>query len=202
VARPRTTSDEAILRAAGGVLGRLGPGRLTLAAVAAEAGLAPATLVQRFGSKRGLLLALARQATPAVRDRFARAREGSPGPLQALHTALGGMAATVRTPQDLASSIAFLRLDLTDPDFHLLAAEHARAVREEITALLREAADAGDLRPGTGTGALARSVQIAYNGVLIVWALTGEGGDLLDVLRADLDHLLAPYRPGGHPPQV
>ncbi|MCA1563440.1 MAG: TetR/AcrR family transcriptional regulator, partial [Acidobacteria bacterium] len=38
------------------VMARLGPVRLTLADVAREIGLSPATLVQRFGSKRGLLL--------------------------------------------------------------------------------------------------------------------------------------------------
>ena len=47
--------DAAILRAAAEVIGRTGPARFTLAAVASEVGLVPATLVQRFGSKRGLL---------------------------------------------------------------------------------------------------------------------------------------------------
>ena len=34
---------------------RLGPTQLTLADVAKEAGVVPATLIQRFGTKRGLL---------------------------------------------------------------------------------------------------------------------------------------------------
>ncbi|MFC5751353.1 TetR/AcrR family transcriptional regulator [Actinomadura rugatobispora] len=198
MARPRTTSDEAILRAAARVLGRLGPGRLTLAAVAAEAGLAPATIVQRFGSKRGLLLALARQAGPGVRRYFEDARrQAAPGdaPLEILHAALGAMAATVRTPEEMANSLAFLQLDLADPEFREPAAVHFGIVREEITALLREAAATGGLAPGTGTAALARSVHVAYNGVLIVWAMTGEGGTLREALRTDLDRLLAPHRP-------
>jgi AcrR family transcriptional regulator len=48
--RPRTIGDEAVLRAAAGLMGRVGPGKLTLARVAEEVGLSPATLVQRFGS--------------------------------------------------------------------------------------------------------------------------------------------------------
>ncbi|MFF5259766.1 TetR/AcrR family transcriptional regulator [Actinomadura viridis] len=194
MARPRTTSDEAILRAAARALGRLGPGRLTLGVVAEEAGLAPATLVQRFGSKRGLLLALARQAGPGARDHFARARHDHPVPLDALYAALGEMAATVRTPEDMAFSVAFLQLDLTDPEFRDLAAAHTRIVGEEIAALLESAASAGSLAPGTDTAALARSVQITYNGVLILWSLAGHGDDLVQTLRADLDRLLAPHR--------
>jgi len=56
--RPRTTSDEDLLKAVHAVVTRLGP-NLTLADVAKEAGVSAATLVQRFGSKRGLLLAFA-----------------------------------------------------------------------------------------------------------------------------------------------
>ena len=50
--RPRTHSDDALLDATFRAVGAVGPARLTLADVAREAGVAPATLVQRFGSKR------------------------------------------------------------------------------------------------------------------------------------------------------
>src|SRR5438874_2348746 len=59
--RRRATTDEAILMATHSAVTRLGPTRLTLADVAREAGISPATIVQRFGSKRGLLLARAVQ---------------------------------------------------------------------------------------------------------------------------------------------
>ena len=73
--RPRGIDDAAILRATVDVIGRVGPVGLTLAAVAAEVGLVPGTLVQRFGSKRGLLLALA-EAGREGRGRAARAGPG------------------------------------------------------------------------------------------------------------------------------
>src|SRR6266705_415794 len=53
--RPRETSDEEILAAAARVMQRRSPAELTLADVAREAGVVPATLIQRFGTKRGLL---------------------------------------------------------------------------------------------------------------------------------------------------
>jgi len=61
--RKKITPDGDVLAATLRVVARVGPGRLTLAAVAKEAGLAPATLLQRFGSKRGLLLAVAQVGT-------------------------------------------------------------------------------------------------------------------------------------------
>ena len=58
--RPRETSDEEILAATGRVMQRLGPTQITLADVAREAGVVPATIIQRFKTKRGLLLAACR----------------------------------------------------------------------------------------------------------------------------------------------
>ena len=71
--RPRTKPDAAVLEAAGRVFGTVGPG-FTLADVAKEAGLAPATLVQRFGSKRGLLLAVSKLAAEGADACFAQIR--------------------------------------------------------------------------------------------------------------------------------
>ncbi|MFI0445978.1 TetR family transcriptional regulator [Actinomadura sp. 6N118] len=194
MARPRTTSDEAILGATARALGRLGPGRLTLNAVAAEAGLSPATLVQRFGSKRGLLLAFVQRAERGARRPFERARQDHGSPLDALRAAMAALASDVGTPEELANSLGLLQLDLTDPEFREHARTFTRVTREEISALLTEAVTAGELAAGTDPARLARSVQVAYNGTLIVWALDGDG-PLPDALRADLEVLLAPHRP-------
>lgn len=56
--RPRTITDESLLEAALAILHQRGPGAVTFAAVSGVSGLAPATLVQRFGSKDGLLEAV------------------------------------------------------------------------------------------------------------------------------------------------
>ena len=48
-------SDEEVLDRALPLIGRAGPTGFTLADVAAEVGLAPATLIQRFGDKKTLI---------------------------------------------------------------------------------------------------------------------------------------------------
>jgi AcrR family transcriptional regulator len=57
MARTKQRSDEALLDAAMPALFAKGPGEFTLGDVARAVGLSPATLVQRFGSKQGLVLA-------------------------------------------------------------------------------------------------------------------------------------------------
>jgi AcrR family transcriptional regulator len=170
-----------------------GPARLTLAHVAAESGVAPATLVQRFGSKRGLLLALARQGASFTKDEYAAIRAAHPSPLTALFAVAECMAGMAPTPEELANHLAFLNVDLTDPDFHQLALQQSRAARREIRALLDEALATGELMK-CDTDRLARSVQVMFGGGLIAWAIEREGS-ASDWLRDDLEALLEPYRP-------
>ena len=60
--RRRKAEDDEVFAALVRVMLRCGPAELTLAAIAAEAGVTASALVQRFGSKRALLLAHARHA--------------------------------------------------------------------------------------------------------------------------------------------
>jgi AcrR family transcriptional regulator len=55
-ARPRKVSDDDVFSATHRVMQRVAPGELTLAEIALEAGVTAGALVQRFGSKRALLL--------------------------------------------------------------------------------------------------------------------------------------------------
>jgi AcrR family transcriptional regulator len=189
--RPRTATDEALLEATARAVARHGPARLTLAHVAAEAGLAPATLVQRFGSKRGLLLALARQGSAATGREYAALRERNPSPLAALYAVAECMAGMAPSPEELANHLAFLHIDLTDPDFHKLALAQSRAARAEIQSFLDDAVKARELT-ACDTAKLARAVQVTLGGGLIAWAIEREG-TAGEWLRDDLQTLLEPY---------
>lgn len=169
-----------------------GPARLTLADVAAEAGLAPATLVQRFGSKRGLLLAVARAAAPDARRRFVKlSRAEQPGPLEGLIGVFAGLVAGV-TREEMANHIAFLGIDVGDPDFRALAAAQGADLRVGAARLLAEAIEAGELCAEADAVALARAVHVTFSGSLIAWALDGEG-PIEETVEADLRGLLAAH---------
>jgi AcrR family transcriptional regulator len=190
--RPRTATDDQILGAAARVVTTAGPHGMTLARVAGEAGLAAPTLVQRFGSKRGLMLALAARGAEHAGRPFDEARAAHPSPLDALRAALTAMAGFASTPEALANHLALFQIDLREPDFHKLALAHARTMRAELQAMLDDAVTAGELAP-CDTARLARTVQVTYNGSLITWAVHREGR-VEDWLAADLDAVLSPAR--------
>jgi AcrR family transcriptional regulator len=192
MSRHRTLPDEHLVAAAARVIGRLGPARLTLAGVAREAGLAPATLLQRFGSKRGLLLEVARAGTAGVAECFARVRARHKSPLVSIFAAVEMTAHMAETPEALANSLAFLQIDLTDPDFHRLAIEHSRASEDGYRALLDEAVAAGEL-VRCDTARLARVIGALSGGSMLAWAIRREGS-VAAWLRSDLETLLKPLR--------
>jgi AcrR family transcriptional regulator len=190
--RPRLKPDSEILASAARAIQKLGPVRLTLADVGKEAGIAPATLLQRFGSKRGLLLAVARQGASGVREEFARIRAEHRSPLRALEGVARCMAQFATTPETLINGLAFLQIDLADPDFHALALEHAKQFREELRKLLAEAVQSGELRK-CPTARLANAVQGMMGGSMLNWAIHRDGkADAW--IAADVETLLRPYR--------
>lgn len=191
--RPRTRTDAQVHAATMRVLGRHGPARMTLAHVAAEVGLAPSTLAERFGSKRDLLLAASRAAAVGVGEGFDAERARRSAPLEVLPAALVELARPVRTRAAFANHLAALELDVADPDFRRVAARHATALRREIHTTLVDAAAAGELAPAADLDGLSRAVHVAYNGALVTWAVGGSG-PLADSLRADLEAVLAPWR--------
>ena len=191
--RLKTATDAEVLEAAIRAISRIGPARLTLAHVAAEAGLAPATLVQRFGSKRGLLLAVSRHGARQNRADFERARASAASPLAALVDVLVAATRWFDTPEALANHLAFLQMDLADPEFLALAVQASDEQRAGIRALLDDAVAAGELAVH-GTARLAAAVQAAHGGSLLTWAIHRAGAPA-DWVRRDLETLLAPYRP-------
>ena len=188
--RPRTTPDESVLAAAERALARFGPGRLTLADVAAEAGLAPATLLQRFGSKRGLLLALQAGRIDQVAREFATAAPQE-SPSEALLAALVRLAGE-STPDALAHRLAFLHGELGDAEFQALARDEALRMREGICRLLEAAVAAGELETEDADG-LAQTVQTSYAGALASWTVF-RVGELDAWLRGEIEAVLEPYR--------
>ena len=191
-ARPRKVSDDDVFSATQRVMQRVAPGELTLAEIAREAGVTPGALVQRFGSRRDLLLEITRRFASSTSEMFAQLRGADPSPLAALRLYAQCMAQMGESPAAFAHHLAYLQIDLTDPDFFRNLRAHARAVRAELRALVAEAVAAGELQAGTDPDALARALELTVTGSLWSWAFH-QDGTAGDSMRHDVEALLAPY---------
>jgi AcrR family transcriptional regulator len=172
--RPRTVDDEQILAAAALAVGEIGPARLTLADVGSRIGLSPATLLQRFGSKRGLLLAVAATGVDVMPSRI-RGALAEEKVLGALVDALVEFTTSVEDPAHFANHLSFLLMDLADPDFRAIGRRHVEGVVRAIEDVLTIAVARGELESQVDVPSLARLVHAIYNGALLAWGMAPVG---------------------------
>ena len=191
--RPRETSDAQILAAAARVMQRRSPVDLTLADVAKEAGVVPATIIQRFGTKRDLRLANCKAWTADVAGQFAAARAKHGSPLKTLIELFVEFSGFAATPESMANFLAYLQIDLSDPEFRAVLLVQFATMRDETKKLLDDAVATRELKP-CDTGELARLVQLVNGGAMLDWAAYRKGS-LAAWIRSAVEGLLAPYRP-------
>ena len=189
IGRPRTVTDEQVFRAVAEVVTKEGPSGLTFGAVADRVGLTGPALAQRFGSKRGLLIAFARAGS--VEPVFQRARDETGDPLAAISVALAAMTSGITTRDALANNLAFLHMDLTDEELGRPTIDQARSIRRHLAALVEEAISDG-LILDVDAGELAETIYTIYNGALISWAIDGRG-KLSTWLTRRIERVVAPY---------
>src|SRR5262245_745563 len=153
---------------------RYGPAQLTLREIAAEAGVTAGALVQRFGSKRAMLLAHARYAA-ATGDIGVAPPPRTRSALAALRSVTDVYAQLAGSPRAALRNLAYLHNDLADPSLHRHLRRSSRAARAHYEQLVADAVAAGDLRAGTDVRALARSIEITLGGSFLAWAIYRDG---------------------------
>ena len=173
--RPRKVSDDEVFGAMMRVMSRVGPADATLAAIADEAGLTAGALVQRFGSKHAMQVALAKGAAGHASAWFSEVTTKHESPMAALRDYADCTAQLAASPDAFARNLAYLINDITDPALrkHLLV--QSRATRAGLKDLLDRAVKARELKPRTDTATLARIIETVLGGALISWATYREG---------------------------
>lgn len=159
--RPRTLSDEQVLDRVGAALGQSGTA-WTLAGAAAAAGLHPATLIKRFGSRHGLLLALSRRWIAAI---------PTAATTPDAHGELAAWAASLSIGQDgsaqLLADVEMLVEDLRDEQLRALLHQGWTAHTAYLADLVRRCQDHGHLRSVLPAEAIARLLLDAAHGALL-----------------------------------
>jgi AcrR family transcriptional regulator len=190
--RRRKAEDTEVFAALVRVMQRRGPAELTLREIAAEAGVTAGALVQRFGSKRAMLLAHAHYVAATGDVGVAIPQKRTPSRLQALRSVTAVYAQLASSPRAALRNLAYLHNDLADPILHRHLLRMSRAARVHYEKLVADAVAAGELRADTNVQAFARSIEVTLRGSFLSWTLYREGS-AADWLRDDLEATLRPY---------
>jgi len=102
------------------------------------------------------------------------------------------MANLAESAAALSRNLAYLQIDLADPEFRAHLATQARATRRGFQTLLESAISAGELSRSTDAARLARTIEVAINGSLLTWAFYHDGASAR-WMRDNVDAVLAPH---------
>jgi AcrR family transcriptional regulator len=190
--RRRKAEDADVFAALVRVMHRRGPAELTLREIAAEAGVTASALVQRFGSKRAMLLAHAAHAAATGDTGVTVPATPAASPLQVLRSVTAMYAQLAASPGAAVRNLSYLLHDLADPALRRHLLRLSRTARAWYEGLLGDAVAAGELRAEADVQALARLIEVTLRGSCVNWTLYREG-PAADWLREDLDAVLRPY---------
>jgi AcrR family transcriptional regulator len=178
VPRPRSLSDEALLDGALAVMRRAGPESMTFAAVAAETGLAAATLVQRFGTKPALVQTALLRAWDQLDGRTATADATAPATPAGAVALLVALSGDYGEGEDYAEGLLVLREDMRDPVLRRRGAAWGEVL---AGALGRRLADASGPRPDLG-----RLMAAQWQGAVLWWGFERRRR-LAEAVQAELE---------------
>jgi AcrR family transcriptional regulator len=190
--RPQKATDAEIFAATQRVMMRTGPRDLSLAQIAEEAGVTAGALVQRFGSKRELLLAVMEEWAAGTAQMMQMMR-GRRGALSAIYHYAECMAAMGDSPAALANHLSYLQMDLTDDDYRACMSRSGADTRAALQAWVAEAVSDGDLAHDTEPRLLAEQIEVTITGALLTWAVY-QDGSASSFVKRHLDRLLSRYR--------
>lgn len=168
MARLKTVSEEGVLDAAGEVLGKVGPAGLTLAAVGVAAGLSPATLVQRYGTREALVRAALLRMWDRLDEATARADARHPVTVEGAVSLLASLTGRYSGSGDeMAQGLLLLREDFRDPALRARGVAWGAALTGALGRRL--SGDAGRAE------VLGRLMASQWQGCLIWWGFSREG---------------------------
>jgi AcrR family transcriptional regulator len=182
--RKRTISDQDLLDAALVVVRAAGPEALTFAAAASASGLAASTLVQRFGTKAGLLRAALLRAWDLLDEQTAAATASAGPGAEGVVDMLVGLSGSYDA-HDFADQLRVLREDLRDPVLRERGQHWLALLGHEVERRLQPTAPDG----------IGELIVAHWQGTLTIWGFT-RSTPLSEAVHTALTALLTHLRLG------
>ncbi|MEZ4323426.1 MAG: hypothetical protein R3F61_38530 [Myxococcota bacterium] len=185
MSRSKQKTDAEVLDALLPAILEIGLDRVTLKELGEVVGLSPATLVQRFGSRIAVIEAALDRSTLALERALQHPEAPGEDPREALITWLAELAAPLSERRRLVGTLEVLGRDIVVPERNQRARHHLGLVRLRIERGLTAMGV-----PPDAAHCHAAAVEAQWHGLVLQWALHGEGA--LDAwLRRGLHSLLA-----------
>lgn len=173
--RKKKTEDAVILKMILEVLVKKGASTFSLMDLSIKTGLAPATLLQRFGSKEAILHKAIELANQELKDDFASRPIENKSPIKEIVDIYLELSIPFSSPVDVANGLDILKLDITETKLNTLTRKYFDIRRNKIESLIMLAQKKGEISTDTDVKDMAWNLECLWQGAIMLWALTGKG---------------------------
>jgi hypothetical protein len=184
--RKKMIDDTKILKMALEVIIEMGATTFSLEDLRNKTGLSPATLLQRFGSKKNILHKAIELSNNDVKNSLNNKSVVSKSPIQEVINIYLELSMPFSTPGDIASGLDILKLDITEKKLNSLTRKYFEIRRKKIESLIILAQKKNEISSSVNASEIVWNLESLWQGSIMLWALIGNG-NLQKWLKKRLD---------------
>jgi AcrR family transcriptional regulator len=175
VPRTKKVGDSIILKMILEVIAKEGATTFSLEDLSKKTGLSPATLLQRFGSKRNILHKAIELANQDLKNNLTNRSVIDKSPLKEIINVYLELSMPFSNPIDVARGLDILKLDITEKRLNRLTKKYFELRRNKITSLVTLAQKQGEIAFDFHIADLVWNLECLWQGSIMLWALTQKG---------------------------
>lgn len=191
MARNKQKTDEIILRQILDVIKNIGATKFRLEDLSQKTGLAPATLLQRFGSKKNILYRALALANQQLKHGLANRDIKYRSYVNEIIDIYLELAAPFITPKSVAHGLDILKLDIIEKKLRAHAKKYFSIRRDKMISLIKSAQSKQEVISKIDVKELVWNLESIWQGAIVLWALHGHG-QLRTFLRKRITIYLQP----------
>lgn len=174
--RHKKVDDASVLKMILDVIVQQGAMQFSLEDLSKKTTLSPATLLQRFGSKKNILHKALELANQDLKKDLMALDLANKSPLDEIINIYLELALPFAQPMDIANGLDILKLDISDKKLNDLTRKYFEIRRNKIESLICVAQERGELSSTITPDQIAWNLECLWQGSIMLWALIGKGG--------------------------
>lgn len=173
--RTKIMADVAVLKLIVEVIIEKGATTFSLQDLSKKTGLSPATLLQRFGSKKNILHRAIELANEDLKQKLNNSASDSKSIIQQIINIYLDLSLSFSKPADIANGLDILKLDILEKKLNDLTRNYYKIRRNKIYTLIKLAQKQQEILINHGAKEIAWNLECLWQGSIMLWALTGSG---------------------------
>lgn len=173
--RKKKLDDAIILKMILEVIIKEGATTFSLEDLSKKTGLSPATLLQRFGSKKNILHKAIELSNQDLKKNLENKISIHKSPIQEIINIYLELSGPFSNPVDVANGLDILKLDITQKNLNQLTRKYFEIRRNKIKSLLTLAQKKGEIPGDHDVTQITWNLECLWQGSVMLWALIGKG---------------------------